>query len=118
MNTFKGTPGDWHFLEAYSHDDEYSACNPLTICSDSDDDLASIYSSADSTVSIPREQAIANATAIAAVPQLIAALEKIESGSFPGLSTMAVAGNWRGIATMYQQIARAALAAATGGKGE
>lgn len=69
------TPGPWHFLEAHDHNDEYSRCNPLTICSDANDDLAKILSADDSTVSISRLQAIANAHLIAASPELLAALK-------------------------------------------
>ena len=74
MNEPRFTPGPWEFLEAYSHDDEYSASRPLTVCSDSNDDLANVFSSNDSTVSIARDQAIANAHLIAAAPDLYEAL--------------------------------------------
>lgn len=71
------TPGPWHFLEAIGHDDEWSSVNPLTVCSDGNDDLASIFSDADSTVSIPRVQSVANAHLIAAGPEMYEALKDL-----------------------------------------
>ena len=75
----EATPGPWEFLEAHNHDDEWSATHSLTICSSDDDDLASIYSSADATVSIPRTQAVANAALIAAAPALAAEVLRLRA---------------------------------------
>ncbi len=72
----KHTPGPWRFLEADDHDGEGNSCRPLTICSPSHDDLANVYSSDDSTVSISREEAIANARLIAAAPKQNEALRE------------------------------------------
>jgi len=41
------------------------------------------------------------------------ALEKIEGGSFPGASTLAINGDWKGIVDQLQSIARTALAGVT-----
>jgi hypothetical protein len=71
----KHTPGPWRFLEADDHNRDDNSCRPLTICGLADDDLANVYSSDDSTVSISREEAVANARLIAAAPDLLEALK-------------------------------------------
>jgi hypothetical protein len=77
MSEPKFTPGPWHFLEAHSHNDEWSRDKPLTICDEKrDDDLANVFSADDSTVLTTREEAIANAHLIAAAPDLYHALTK------------------------------------------
>lgn len=73
MSTEKHTPGPWTFLEDGDAEALHN-CRPLTICSPGKDDLAEVFSDEDSTVAIPREQAIANARLIAAAPALAAAL--------------------------------------------
>jgi len=67
------TPAPWTFLEADDHDQPHNYCQPLTICGGNTDDLANIYSADDADVSIPREEAVANARLIAAAPDLLAA---------------------------------------------
>ena len=49
-----------------------------------------------------------------AAPELLDALEKIESGSFVGASSLVIAGDWQAFATKAQEIARAAIAKAKG----
>ena len=71
------TPGPWTFLEQEDTESVGNAGGPLTICGPANDDLANVYSSDDSTVSIPREQAIANAHLISAAPEMLAALESM-----------------------------------------
>jgi hypothetical protein len=67
------TPGPWHFLEAHNHDDEWSKDHPLTICDEKNsEDLANVFSADDSTVSVSRKEAIANAFLIASSPDLYA----------------------------------------------
>jgi hypothetical protein len=63
------TPGPWEFLEAFTSD------RPITIgeVNAPHNDIANVYSADDATVSITREQAIANARLIAAAPDLLAA---------------------------------------------
>jgi len=68
------TAGTWVFLEEGRTEEDGNACKPLTICSQSGDDLASVYSSDDSTASVPRAEAVANARLMACAPALIAAL--------------------------------------------
>lgn len=43
------------------------------------------------------------------ITQLSEALEQIATGSFPGASTLAVNGDWRGMVYEFQTIARHAL---------
>jgi hypothetical protein len=69
----KWTPRPWVFLEEGDAEALHN-CRPLTICSPGKDDLAEVFSDEDSTVAIPREQAIANARLIAAAPDLYEAL--------------------------------------------
>ena len=69
------TPAPWTFLEQEDTESVWNAGEPLTICGPANDDLANVYSSDDSTVSIPRKQAIANAHLISAAPEMLAALE-------------------------------------------
>jgi hypothetical protein len=75
----EATPGPWHFLEAGNTESELNEGNPLTICGPDDDDLANVYSEDDATVSIPRAEAIANATLIAVarthMPALLAIVD-------------------------------------------
>ena len=73
----KHTPGPWTFLEADNHEDEVNDGRPLTICTPNNDDLANVYSSDDSTVNIPRAEAVANAHLIAAAPDLLDALREL-----------------------------------------
>lgn len=75
MSAKKHTPGPWTFLEDGDAEALHN-CRPLTICSPGKDDLAEVFSDEDSTVAIPREQAIANARLIAASPDLLAALQE------------------------------------------
>ena len=72
------SPAPWRFLEDGRSEEEPNYCQPLTICGPDDDDLANVYSSDDSTVSITRAEAIANARLIAAAPDLLAALSDLE----------------------------------------
>lgn len=76
MGDAKHTPGPWRFLEVEDHASAENSCRPLTICGPSDDDLASVYSSDDSTVSISREEAVANARLIAAAPEMRDAIKE------------------------------------------
>ena len=73
------TPGPWEFLEAGRTEEEGNACRPLTICGGNNDDLANVYSRDDATVAISREEAIANARLIAAAPELLAVLQRLEA---------------------------------------
>lgn len=68
------TPGPWTFLEDGDAEALHN-CRPLTICSPSKDDLAEVFSEEDSTVAIPRQQAIANARLIASSPSLLQAAQ-------------------------------------------
>jgi len=81
------TPGPWSFLEG--EDDETPTSGPLTICDRANlDDLANVYSRDDATVSVPFEEAIANARLIAAAPDLLDALTLLvrhcELGGYDG----------------------------------
>jgi len=76
----KHTPGPWRFLEADDHNRDDNSCRPITICGPADDDLANVYSSDDSTVSISREETVANARLIAAAPNLLEAAKDALSG--------------------------------------
>lgn len=71
--TTKHTVGNWEFLEAGCTEDEGNRGRPLTICGGTNEDLANVYSCDDSTVTISRDEAIANARLIAAAPDLLAA---------------------------------------------
>lgn len=68
------TPGPWEFLEAGDTESEFNVGRALTISEGSapHNDIANVYSCSDATVSITREQAIANAHLIAAAPNLLA----------------------------------------------
>lgn len=43
----------------------------------------------------------------------VGALQNIEGGNFGGISTMVLAGNWRGVVTMFQEVARNTLCGMT-----
>ena len=64
----------WRLLEDGETEAEWNAGRPLTICV-GNEDLASVYSADDSTVDIPRGQAVLAAKMMAAAPELAAALE-------------------------------------------
>ncbi len=68
----KFTKGPWQYLQAGDEESPYNVGEPLTICSPGPgrEDLANVYSRDDSTVSISRKEAIANARLIAAAPDL------------------------------------------------
>lgn len=70
MNT-KHTPGPWVFLEEGRTEDEGNRSRPLTICDErTSNDLAQVFSNDDSTVSMSRDEAIANARLMALAPQM------------------------------------------------
>lgn len=69
------TPGPWSFLEG--EDGDTPTSGPLTITGGNLDDLANVYSRDDATVSVPFEQAIANAALIASAPELLDALKGV-----------------------------------------
>jgi len=75
MPMFKGTAGPWRFLEEGDTESEYNIGKPLTICGGNDDDLIDVFDNTNSTVSISRGEAIANARLVAAAPDLLAALK-------------------------------------------
>lgn len=94
----KHTPGPWRFLEDGDTESEHNRCRPLTVCGPGDDDLANVYSRDDATVTISREEAIANARLIAAAPDLLEAakilvgLESDDKGrTFPTKEQVALA---------------------------
>jgi len=64
------TPGEYRFLEADDAEEGSNAGRPLTICDDQNNDLGNVYSRDDSTVSITREQAVANAHLFAHAPEI------------------------------------------------
>lgn len=111
------TPGPWRFLEGGNSEEEFNRCRPLTICGGNNDDLANVYSADDSTVSITREQANANAQLIAASPDLLEALNAasgfllnakidLETGASKQTAINTIEGGLK--------IVRAAIAKATG----
>jgi hypothetical protein len=75
MSEAKHTPAPWHFLEEGDTESDHNIGKPFTICGGDDDDLADVFDNTHSTVSISREEAIANARLIAAAPDLLAALK-------------------------------------------
>ena len=62
------TPGPLEFLELGRTEEAHNRCKPLTLCEarEKGDDVANVYSSDDSTVYIPRHQAVANTRLLAA----------------------------------------------------
>ena len=75
MSETRFTPGPWRFLEGKDYDEGANVGRPLTVCGGNNDDLANVYSADDSTVSVSRAEAVANAHLIAAAPDLYEALE-------------------------------------------
>jgi hypothetical protein len=69
------TPGPWEFVEAGRTEEEYNVARPLTIGEVAwpHNDIANVFSADDSTVSITREQAVANAALIARACNLVQA---------------------------------------------
>jgi hypothetical protein len=78
VNAAKHTPGPWSFLEEGRTEEEGNRGRPLTVCGGpgGSEDLVNVYSRDDATVSIVREEAIANARLIAAAPELLEACEE------------------------------------------
>lgn len=73
----KHTPGPWRFIEDGRTEDEHNVGKPLTIGHYGTlDDLANVFSHDDSTVSVPREEAVANARLISAAPDLLIAAKE------------------------------------------
>lgn len=73
------TPGPWEFLEEGRSESEENANRPLTICDAHNyDDLAQVFSTDDSSIKVPRKEAIANATLIAAAPEMFEALRSVQ----------------------------------------
>jgi hypothetical protein len=64
----------WRLLEEGETEAEWNRCRPLTICA-GNEDLASVYSDEDATVSISRFEAVRAATMMTAAPDMAAALE-------------------------------------------
>jgi hypothetical protein len=108
----KHTPGPWKFLEQGSTEVDGNACRPLTICSASNEDIANIYSCDDSTVSVSREEAIANAFLMSAASDLLEALICLEE-AFCSLHDN-MSKEERHDARLKLIAARAAIAKATG----
>lgn len=71
------TQGPWRFLEGNDYDEGANVGRPLTVCGGNNDDLVNVYSADDSTVSVSREEAVANAHLIAAAPELYEALSHL-----------------------------------------
>jgi hypothetical protein len=69
------TPGPWTFLERYDPEGDHNAEKPFTICGPANDDLANVYSREDSSVSISRQEAFANARLMSAAPDMLTALK-------------------------------------------
>lgn len=74
MSQAKYTPGPWEFLEAGRTEEEFNRGRALTIGGPrpNNDDLAQVFSRDDATVSVSREEAVANARLIATSPELLA----------------------------------------------
>jgi hypothetical protein len=107
------TSGPWEFLEFGREESDANRGRPLTIGGGpNNDDIANVFSSDDSTVSISREEAIANARLIAASPELLSALETLTmlAGDVRTENTSQFVGR----VTVAWQIARAAIAKAKG----
>lgn len=116
MGNATHSPAPWEFLEAHSHNDEWSASRPLTICCADNEDVANVFSHNDSTVSITRETAIANAHLIAAAPEMLVALKDAQktlqtaSRQLTEDHKMVLMGRgwgWKTIATIEGAIAKA-----------
>ncbi len=75
----KHTNGPWEFLEAGETESVHNAGRPLTVAEARapHNDIAVIFSADDATVSITREQAIANARLIAKAPTMFAMLKEL-----------------------------------------
>lgn len=77
MTAAKPTPGPWSFLEEGQTETEYNRCRPLTICGGpNNDDIANVFSRDDATVSISREEAVANARLMASAPAMLEQLSR------------------------------------------
>jgi hypothetical protein len=81
------TPGPWRFLEEGDTESEHNRCRPLTVCGPGDDDLANVYSRDDATVTISREESIANARLIAAAPDLLESCKALDAVLCGGFDT-------------------------------
>ena len=68
---------NWRFLEAADHDADHNTGLPLTIVDGNNETVAEVYSSDDATVAITRVEAVANAHAIAAARDMLAALKTL-----------------------------------------
>lgn len=83
------TPGPWRFLEEGWAESMHGRCEPLTICSRNNVDLAIVFSADDSTVSTTREQAIANARLIATAPTMYEYIsERAKAGDASAISIL------------------------------
>jgi hypothetical protein len=102
------TRGPWAFLEDGRTEQDGNRCKPLTISSPDAEDIASVYSSDDTTVSILRSEAIANARLIAAAPELLEALRGMLS-----IEESVTQGQERERRAEWLPKARAAIAKAT-----
>jgi len=77
MSNAKHTAAPWRFLEEGDTESDHNIGKPFTICGGGDDDLIDVFDNTNSTVSVSREEAIANARLVAAAPDLLAALKAL-----------------------------------------
>jgi len=115
------TVGDLRKARAALSGSPEGSPQPVTDCNQLKEALARIWAWADDrsdlndVLAIIREEvrvALSGSPA-PSTEGLREALEKIEGGSFPGASTLAINGDWKGIVDQLQSIARTALAGVT-----